>query len=376
MFAASRRSFCRTVALTGVCTLALVGCSTRGSDAKRSDPASTNSAVKQGTRSSAAEMPAERVVPTSPEGWEAVPADGMRKAAYRVQQEGRQVEITLIDLDASANALLPNVNRWRQQIQLPEITQEELAGMTQTMEIGDVSGQYLELFSPEADQPRQAILGAIVVHGSRAWFAKLWGDADLAVQERERFQEFVRSLRFVPVDAHSEQGGLPAAGGSWAPAPAVQAVDSASEETIRYTVPDGWTPIEGSGLRRISFTVQEGEATAEVVAMGMEGTATRLLPNVNLWRRQVGLPDTTQEEVDVALQPIELDGRRGHYIRLEGPSEAERPLGMLVVLAGDQDRTWFFKMLGDQDLVLRQEERFEAFVRSVTFVAAGGEKND
>ena len=49
---------------------------------------------------------------------------------------------------------------------------------------------------------------------------------------------------------------------------------------------------------------------------------------------------------------------------------------MLVVLASDQDRTWFFKMLGDSELVLRQKEHFEEFVRSVTFVPAGGDEND
>ena len=46
---------------------------------------------------------------------------------------------------------------------------------------------------------------------------------------------------------------------------------------------------------------------------------------------------------------------------------------MLVVLATDQDRSWFFKMFGDSELVLREKEHFEAFVKSVTFVPASGD---
>jgi hypothetical protein len=314
---------------------------------------------------------AERVFTTTPDGWSPVPVDGMRKAAFRVERDSRKVDVTLIDLAASAGDLLPNVNRWRQQIKLAEITQEELAEAMEEMEIGGVVGHYVELIGPESEQPRQAILAVIAIRESRAWFAKLWGDADLALEERERFQTFVQSLRFATADKGSPQGASPATGSAQ-----LQTLNSTPEESIRYVVPEGWSPTQGSGVRRVTFEVKEGTLAAETTAMGLPGSATRLLPNVNLWRRQVGLEDTTQEDLDAALEPIEIDGRPGHYIRLVGPSDAERPLGMLVVLAGDQDRTWFFKMFGDAELVLRQKERFEEFVRSVTFVPTGEDKND
>ena len=239
------------------------------------------------------------------------------------------------------------------------------------MEIAGVVGHYVELIGPESEQPRQAILAVVAIRESRAWFAKLWGDAELALEERERFQRFAQSLRFATADRGSPQGASPGAGSAQ-----LQALNSTPEESIRYVVPEGWSPTQGSGLRRVTFQVKEGSLTAETTAMGLPGSATQLLPNVNLWRRQIGLENTTQEDLDAALEPIEIDGRSGHYIRLVGPSDTERPLGMLVVLAGDQDRTWFFKMVGDSELVLRQQERFEEFVRSVTFVPAGGDKND
>ena len=155
-----------------------------------------------------------------------------------------------------------------------------------------------------------------------------------------------------------------------------QAVKTEPEETIRFVTPEGWVPTEGSGLQKASFEVQEGTLSAEVSAMGVPGAATQLLPNVNLWRKQVGLGDATQEQLDAELKPIEIGGRSGHYIHLIGPAEAERPVGMLAALISHQDRTWFFKMLGDVELVERQQDRFEEFLRSVTFGPGGGDENE
>ena len=171
--------------------------------------------------------------------------------------------------------------------------------------------------------------------------------------------------------SNSAQGGAKAGGDTQ-----LQTLNSTPDESIRYTVPEGWSPTEVSSPRSVGFEVKEGDESAAVTAIGLPGTATQLLPNVNLWRKQIGLKKTTQADLDTALRPIEINGRPGHYIRLKGPSDVKRRQGILVVLVSSQDRTWFFKMLGDVDLVLRQEERFKEFVRSVTFVPAGGEEND
>ena len=50
----------------------------------------------------------------------------MRKAAFEIEDGEQRVEMTVIDLSVRAGGLLPNVNRWRGQIQLEKVTQEEL----------------------------------------------------------------------------------------------------------------------------------------------------------------------------------------------------------------------------------------------------------
>ncbi len=62
--------------------------------------------------------------------------------------------------------------------------------------VDDVTGHYVEMFGPTDADPRQAILGVIAPREDRSWFIKLTGSADLAAVEKERFLEFVASIRF------------------------------------------------------------------------------------------------------------------------------------------------------------------------------------
>lgn len=132
----------------------------------------------------------------TPEGWEQGKAGGMRKAAFEVRDKEQKVEITVIDLAASAGDLLPNVNRWRGQIQLPDVTADELAKQLKKVDVGGQAGDYIELIGPEQEGKKQTILGVILRDADRSWFFKLQGDAALAEREKPRFEAFVQSIKF------------------------------------------------------------------------------------------------------------------------------------------------------------------------------------
>jgi hypothetical protein len=124
----------------------------------------------------------------APEGWQAGRADGMRKAAFDVVQGRGHVEITVIDLPKAGVDLLQQVNRWRGQVDLPDITADELADQLETLTVGKYEAKYVEALGDA-----KAVLAAVVEVGDTEWFFKLTGDVDLARQERERFREFVQS---------------------------------------------------------------------------------------------------------------------------------------------------------------------------------------
>jgi hypothetical protein len=297
----------------------------------------------------------------TPKGWVSGNVGGMRKAAFVVQDGDRKVEITAIDLSAHAGTLLANVNRWRGQIQLPEITQGELDKSASRIQVADAEGNYVELLGPEGASPRQAILGVVAVRGEQAWFFKLWGDAELALREKARFQEFVKSVSFA----------APKSGGS----PSVLTQNGSGSPPLKLDAPEGWTPSEARGAGRAAFHVADGDRKVEIAVVELPGSVEKLLPNVNRWRQQVHLDPTTQAELETTLKPIQVAGLEGKYIELVGPEGAKPRLAMLIVLVNRDGKSWLFRMTGDADLALREKERFQGFAKSFKLPTAAKGKN-
>jgi hypothetical protein len=127
------------------------------------------------------------------EGWKPLGLGIMRAASFEVRDDERKVEISVIQ--AGGN-LQDNVNRWRGQLKLPRATEDELADTMETVRVGQVEGQFVELYEQSEEERRRAILGAIVNAEGNQWFVKLTGDAALAERERERFKAFLKSLEF------------------------------------------------------------------------------------------------------------------------------------------------------------------------------------
>ena len=63
-----------------------------------------------------------------------------------------------------------------------------------------------------------------------------------------------------------------------------------------YDVPPGWQPIKATGMRVAAFKVVDRDKAAEVTVIPLAGQAGGILANINRWRKEVGLPDMTEEQ--------------------------------------------------------------------------------
>jgi hypothetical protein len=140
---------------------------------------------------------------TAPDSWQPQPASGMRKAAFIVKEDDKQAQITVIDLPASAPSVaspLENVNRWRNEIGLTPITEDQLTGLVQEREVDSKPSKYFELIpnaaEPAESQAKEATIAAAVPVGDMIWFFKFRGDRDLVVAQRDQFKSFLDSIRF------------------------------------------------------------------------------------------------------------------------------------------------------------------------------------
>ncbi len=141
----------------------------------------------------------------SPDGWQSLPAGGMRKAAFRVADGAREATVTVIDFPAAAGPMiadpLANVNRWRSEVGLEPLAAEDLPAATEPIKIDALEAIYIEAI-PDASKSKESsadrgTLAAMATGGDVVWFFKITGDRDLVVAQRDQFKSFLKSVRFI-----------------------------------------------------------------------------------------------------------------------------------------------------------------------------------
>jgi len=128
-----------------------------------------------------------------PDKWQRGGNRPMRVATFTVDQDGKQLEITLTRLGVNSGSMLANVNRWRGQIGLEPIDQATLDKDTLSL---DVTGENAPYFVLTDAKVEKAIYVVVVERPDHKLFIKLMGDRGLAESEKSAFQEFVESIRF------------------------------------------------------------------------------------------------------------------------------------------------------------------------------------
>ncbi len=123
---------------------------------------------------------------STPDGWKIKPNGPMRLASFDIVDGEAKCDVSVIRLGPD-QSVLDNVNRWRGQIKLDPVAENELA-LTE-IKCGGQPGSLVELTGDA-----ESILAVMVVRPDATWFLKLQGPKALAQQERDRFVSFVESF--------------------------------------------------------------------------------------------------------------------------------------------------------------------------------------
>jgi hypothetical protein len=142
------------------------------------------------------------------------------------------------------------------------------------------------------------------------------------------------------------------------------------DERLNWETPAGWVRAERSQMRPVNLAFgpnQEGECYLSILPGGAGG----VLANVNRWRKQMGLPDISEEEL-VKMPRKTLLGIEGVFVEIDGAytnvgaTEAKPDHRMLGIIATLGDAGLFVKMVGPKELVEANAAAFDQFVSSLT----------
>ena len=133
---------------------------------------------------------------TAPSHWKAMPTSAMRKASFTIAGEGGAAELAISAFPGNVGGELANLNRWREQVKLPPVTQAEFETSAQRLEKNGLRMTVVDLGGSGAGAQR--ILGAMIPHGNATWFVKLTGPDAIVAKEKPAFLAFLETIKAPP----------------------------------------------------------------------------------------------------------------------------------------------------------------------------------
>lgn len=145
------------------------------------------------------------------------------------------------------------------------------------------------------------------------------------------------------------------------------AMGNAAPAAVHWTAPAGWIEQAASGFRKGSFLVRDKDGkTADVSIISFPEAAGGLLANVNRWRDQLKLAPIS--DVVQAGTPMSVSGHDMFFVDLVSEQPISPDGSISRILGGifpTKGETWFFKIIGPDQLVESQRGAFKQFLESV-----------
>jgi len=308
-----------------------------------------------------------------PAGWEEVTPGEMRVASFRVKgADSKLADVGVFPLPGMAGGDLSNVNRWRSQVGLESITEEEMKKQAQPLEMAGSRADLYEMAGEAASGDKTRILGAILRHEGVAWFFKMTGDDALVAQNKNAFVELLKSMAFTAQQPELPPSHPPVNGASTTAArtPATGTDGHVHESgKPQWQIPPGWTETPGGQFLVAKFNITgENNAQAAVNVSMSAGDGGGWVGNVNRWRRQVGLGELADAEITKQTTTIDVEGGKANIVEISGTdpksNQTTKVIGAMVARPG---QVWFYKLMGSDALIDREKAAFLKFVQSAHY---------
>lgn len=130
---------------------------------------------------------------------------------------------------------------------------------------------------------------------------------------------------------------------------------------LTWTVPAKWQSKPGSGMRKATLVVAEG---AELAVTAFPGDVGGELANLNRWRGQVGLAPVGSAEQASSITRLTAGNLQIAVVDLLGTG-GDKPVRMLGAMVPSGGATWFFKLMGPDQVVEQAKPDFLAFLQTL-----------
>jgi hypothetical protein len=287
---------------------------------------------------------------TLPAGWQEKALSQMRVGSFNATgKDGQSADVSIIPLPSGGPEMeLANLNMWRGEVELPPADKADSEPVT----VGSGQGKLFEI--ADGKTPGR-ILVAVLDRDGTSWYFKMKG-ADSDVREQKpAFLDFLKSVSFASAPATAADM-----------APATQPPPAEGTANSSSGLPAGWKEIPNPQMLLAKYVIQgSGDAKAEV---NVSITGGGMMMNVTRWRGQLGLPALSEEDFSKLAQTVDVPGGKGTLVDMTGTDVKTGKKARLVgIIAPQADGTWFYKLMGDEQIVGQQKDTFMKFILTAKF---------
>lgn len=127
----------------------------------------------------------------TPPGWSEVAPSAMRYASFSAGADKDKIDVSIITFPGEGGSDADNVNRWRQQIGLPPMTQASIATQVAPLKTDAATFSSVDIAGANA-----RTLAAWTRLNGHVWFFKATGPSGAVEKEKQNFVKFIQSVRF------------------------------------------------------------------------------------------------------------------------------------------------------------------------------------
>lgn len=266
----------------------------------------------------------------TPKDWHELAGSGMRAATFQIGEGNSQLECSVIPLPAddptTNDYLLANINRWRGQVGLGPIDESEFESDRGTGDSGEIRTLKID--------------GGVII----TWVNINGGSS---------------STPAAPDRPAASPGPVGPPGAPGRPLPNRETRPNLG---VTFEVPTGWKPAAPRTMVLVGWDVKRGKEELQIYISKLGAAGSDLVENVNRWRKQAGLGELPEGELRNTIDPIEIDGVKGHLVNIRG---AKKTITGAIAVRGDTG--WFFKLQGDPALAATEKKNFETWLKSIKF---------
>jgi hypothetical protein len=138
---------------------------------------------------------------------------------------------------------------------------------------------------------------------------------------------------------------------------------------VNWQVPAGWQELSAGQFLFAKYSVQgAGGAKADVNISTSPGDGGGPMANISRWRGQLGLPPVTEEDYSKVVKNFGPPEQKALQVDLSGTdARTGKKARLIAVIVPRAGQTWFYKLMGDEQLVEQQKDAFAKFVESARY---------